>query len=385
MNDWKLEDWKQRNNDYLVNDEKSEAFKKVLFQEPSIYKIDTNAIVSNIGKKMIGWVDRHSDTSIVCDKNYSFYSNGTFMIELNEALVVPDTCDILVKTNGNYVLYENSHHSKEVYSWILFKNNILDVGIMISNLLQCRKVDYKSQVKKTPLMINTRWAGSNYYHWMHEAVPRLQILKEKELLGKYELVWIGRNNLRSYHKESLIALGINPSTIIYIDQLVHFERLAFLSILHCGAFHHEQSVYLNRHFSALKAKEEQTLGTSKRIFLARRYGTVRALACEKQENMICKQLDLVKIYMDNYSVGQQVKIMSEADYVLGPHGAALTNVVGLSSGARVVEMMPRNSIHPLYWYLSAISNLKYSMVVSEIADERQSLIPDMLELECYSK
>jgi capsular polysaccharide biosynthesis protein len=60
------------------------------------------------------------------------------------------------------------------------------------------------------------------------------------------------------------------------------------------------------------------------------------------------------------SVTEQIATFAQAELIVGPHGAGLTNIVFASPGARVIELFPAGYMLPDYWWLStSVPGLDY--------------------------
>jgi capsular polysaccharide biosynthesis protein len=60
------------------------------------------------------------------------------------------------------------------------------------------------------------------------------------------------------------------------------------------------------------------------------------------------------------SIDEEIRTFAEADIVVSAHGAALTNMLFMSSGALVVEMFPASHVMPCYWKLAgSVPGLDY--------------------------
>jgi hypothetical protein len=56
---------------------------------------------------------------------------------------------------------------------------------------------------------------------------------------------------------------------------------------------------------------------------------------------------------DAHPVADQARMFAEAELVVGVHGAALSNLVFCSPGARVLELLPADFVDPVFWAITA--------------------------------
>ncbi len=65
------------------------------------------------------------------------------------------------------------------------------------------------------------------------------------------------------------------------------------------------------------------------------------------------------------TVAEQITTFAEADWIVAPHGAALTNLAFASSGASVVELFAPDYVQGCYWKLSdCVPGLTYRYLVA---------------------
>lgn len=65
------------------------------------------------------------------------------------------------------------------------------------------------------------------------------------------------------------------------------------------------------------------------------------------------------------SVLEQIKTFSKAKFIVGPHGAGLTNLAFCNPGTKVVEFFSPNYINPCYWHLGTFYDLNYRPFIGE--------------------
>ncbi|MCB0841509.1 MAG: glycosyltransferase family 61 protein, partial [Bacteroidetes bacterium] len=68
---------------------------------------------------------------------------------------------------------------------------------------------------------------------------------------------------------------------------------------------------------------------------------------------------------ENLSVMEQAKMLSEAEAVMCPHGAGLTNIVFCQPGTKIIELLHHSAVNEMYWVISNAIGLDYSYLLSE--------------------
>jgi glycosyl transferase family 61 len=71
------------------------------------------------------------------------------------------------------------------------------------------------------------------------------------------------------------------------------------------------------------------------------------------------------------SVAEQIRTFGEAEWIVAPHGAALTNLAFASPGASVIELFPPDYVQLCYWKLAdCVPGLSYRYLVGEGREPR---------------
>ena len=66
------------------------------------------------------------------------------------------------------------------------------------------------------------------------------------------------------------------------------------------------------------------------------------------------------------SPAEQVRAFAEAECMVGPHGAGLTNLAFAPAGAAVVELFARDYVNECFWALaSTVEGLRYRYLVGD--------------------
>lgn len=199
-------------------------------------------------------------------------------------------------------------------------------------------VQIVDEKEKLPIgiLINC-FAPTNYYHWMIEALPQLELISEKTLLAGLPL-FISKSVLKYPAMQKTLDLALRGERdIIYLDDKKSYtaEKVYFISSpnnvvpnllfgercrVDCSFFRAESLRYVRD--LALRAMEqyEQARLVKKRIFIGRK-GVLRRYN-QEEVLKILQPFGFELVFMEDYAFETQVQLFSTADYVVGPTGAA---------------------------------------------------------------
>jgi len=216
--------------------------------------------------------------------------------------------------------------------------------------------------------------GKNYYHWMVDYLPGLGILEEKNLFRDLPVIFNGELTL--FQKQSLEQIGFDFSRhldpgeerVIHCSQLWATTRSSKRKTV-MGMPDWWQSEVENETLSWLRNAFLNTPphgGAGRKLYLSRGNARFRRLLNDQEvvELMLDAGYDI--IYPDQLSIGEQVSLFSEASHVVGVHGAAFTNIVFMSPGAKIMEIVGKYKPPQFYKKISGILNISHGVIEAEI-------------------
>ena len=125
--------------------------------------------------------------------------------------------------------------------------------------------------------------------------------------------------------------------------------------------------------------------SQRRIFLKRTPSRGRHLTNADEVEEICRRHGFEIIDTDGMSFEDQARTFSQARYVIGVHGAGLTNLLFRRNGKlKLLEIFTPDIIHPQYYWLCSILGFEYSAILGQLGSVRGVYAPlalDPKELE----
>ena len=203
-------------------------------------------------------------------------------------------------------------------------------------------------------------SGGNYCHWILDWLPRLSLC---ERAGPFENIVCG-NLKHDFMRESLDFLGYQDKTIIAGGDpsscVWRFETLLVpgnglvRNLCHPMQFCHPDLLRWWR--SRLSARKPH-----RKLYIPR---TNTRLV--HNETDLLNLLDGFEILdPGRHSFTEQMKIFSEAEMVVGAHGAGLTNLLFAPEGCQVLELFPPYMGTATFFNLATALNHDYDLVMAE--------------------
>lgn len=180
----------------------------------------------------------------------------------------------------------------------------------------------------------------NYYHWFIDTLPRLRLL---QLLGPAEpIVLLMPADLRTYEATSLqwcLPPGMSIE-LVGSEEPLHVERLLMPSNVRERLNAYVPIEFLDHIRSSIlrNLTEAVSADSPRRVYISRAYAGRRRVL---NENAVVKCLAIHGfdvVHAERLSLEEQVALFRNVEWIVGPHGAGLTNML-FSDHTRVLEFL----------------------------------------------
>jgi len=206
----------------------------------------------------------------------------------------------------------------------------------------------------------------NYYHWMVEAIlPLYMLCKVRE--GNARIVLpaaLGQASNLPY-VESLKLLGFGDIELTFTPcPVVKLECATWVA--GSGDPVDDFPPHVLRQFqSHVAASLALTVG-QKRLYIEREH--IRRVDNAEEVRDFLEREGFATVRLDGMSLLEQVALFAGAEFVVGPHGAGLSNLIFSPPSTRVIEFMPDTEMRPFFWLISSKMGHEYGMLPCETHD-----------------
>lgn len=226
-------------------------------------------------------------------------------------------------------------------------------------------------VNSTVAVLAVLSGDHNYFHWMFEVLPRLEILLSSGI-NIDEIDYFFANDCRySFQKETLAMLGIPAKKIIECTKISHVKaKRLIVPSLPGNTFDIPSWVcdFLRKKFlhSEIESKFDR-----KRIYINRSDAKYRRILNETEVINFLGKLGFESVTLGSMTVAEQVKLFASADVIVSPHGAGLANLVFCQPETKIIELFPPGYAKPYYWFISNHIPLDYYLLLGETDEKIQ--------------
>lgn len=293
---------------------------------------------------------------------YSFWdvpartSGETFMATLPDCRVVP-----CINPNDNqfWVTILNQDQRSLEMDQITLRPWNMDV---------LRSVNRPDEVDKATWFLERVFR--NHSHWLTSHLPKLILLKERDQL---ENVIFPPPELRTpVIDRSFEILDIDPDKYRTFDYTRPL-KVRELTVVETDRFRPELLQSVRKTFCT--PPENKT--PHRRLYISRAKAERRLLLNEKEIWPILEKLGFEKVFMEDLDFIDQITAMQQAEIVLAPHGAAITNVIFCQQGTHVVEIADLSFPNPNFYALASAMGHHYWILNAEGLGEMHPLEKDL--------
>lgn len=209
--------------------------------------------------------------------------------------------------------------------------------------------------------------ASNYAHWLTEVLPRI-VLYTRHACSKGVPLIVDEGLHPNFYESLSIAIGGNR--VVYTLAKDRRTRVQALDVVTPTGYvpytsreprlpGHSHGVFsapalwaVRDAFQHLMAQPGDAAG--KRIYVRRNAG-LRKLVNDQEISNVLAAAGFVIVSPEELSFSEQVRLFSQAEFVIGATGAALANMIFCPAGARVHVLMAQHEEMP-YWYWQRLAD-----------------------------
>ena len=216
-------------------------------------------------------------------------------------------------------------------------------------------------VSGTVASLTTRGCAINYYHFLYDSIARLGVLEATRHSSEIDAYVVP--HATRYQRELLELAGIH-GTLIQPERgkTVVADRLIVPSNPNWALQAPPDSVAWLRD----RLRPSRTTGLPSRLYLTRGTTPNTRRYCEEDE--LWPELErrgFTRVDPGKLSVQEQVNTFAEAEIIVAPHGAGLTNVTFSPRDVKVVEMFASTYVHLGLWAICEALGADYRYLVAD--------------------
>lgn len=238
----------------------------------------------------------------------------------------------------------------ESLNYQAFNDDPRPVTALIANKLSYLNRTSKNIKTATPLA--SRFP--NYYHWMINTVPRIRYLEEYQNMFQKDIKFIVPLNPPPWVTETISLLGIEPS-VEWASSPIYRADNAIVTTAPSPRL--EDYNWIKSRILKNKSRFEDGQKPNN-IYISRSSAIERRVVNEEEVVGMLKKYGFKRYLLENNSLSENAMLFSNANMVVGPHGAGLTDIIFCDGDATVVELSGKK-YNTAYKNISEKKDLNY--------------------------
>ena len=307
-------------------------------------------------------------------ENNAHFSSG--IVHAHDAWMVDPMGSLLVLDQGSRVLVEESNWHSALEYHDGFRN---DASTDWQWRWQPRQPDLT--ISQPVILARSRLCHI-YFHWIFDVMCKLWLARQMGCLSGRQ-VYLGEWG-NAFQRDLLTMLGIDPGMVLEAprgDTLIQFRDLL------APIFTFQESVKTRfsrdrgihhkgwppEYVASIREIALDHIGEPNpqkhlKLYVSRSDASYRHVLNEGDVVELLVKQGFRVIVPGQLSVRDQVSIFSQANVVVGCHGAGLTNIVWSGPGTKVLEIMPNGYDDASYRFLAPLAGCAYQCMLAETDD-----------------
>jgi len=214
--------------------------------------------------------------------------------------------------------------------------------------------------------VDDRFAVFNICHFLFDKLGRVAELDGLAIDSYFLLLD------HPYYNQVFSILGLNKTDLENATENIitySFEKL-YVSTSTCRFRHpgfnfRPEVMGILSELKSKSAIDQQELDLGKRIYIDRKGTAARDIVNQDALNAVLDKYGFVSVIFEDFGFSEQVKIVQEAEILLGVHGAGMSNAMFCDSADfKLLEIFPPMCATSDYWKLASAFNVHYDAYIA---------------------
>lgn len=221
----------------------------------------------------------------------------------------------------------------------------------------------------TAVLLYNCWNGG-YYHWVAETLTRLEGVEAyTERTGETPTLIVGPD-FGGFQRETLELLGYGPDDWVEWDYTVaDVDELVIPSVrreINRGAISPVAVDWLRERIRPAVRERVDLDRFSERVYISRDDATRRTVSNEEELFAELEARGFERYYLAEMSTAETIGLMMQAEVIVGPHGAGLTDILYADDAAVIELCRGERPDSRAYYTLASQVGLRYRNVAGAV-------------------
>ncbi len=337
-----------------------------------IFKIIYGKIIYNINSSE----SKNLDIKSIKSDHIKKFSNEDYLINrIFNGRIYTDCVEHVAIIDGNSIVKDASYQQISGELKDASNNIVLEKGTPRI------KKKYKGKIFS---LAQGASGNNNYFHWMFDILPKIRIFSENYDLN--EINYFYAPKLQDWQKKTLVKLDLDEKKFLDCFSNRHIEADQIISVDH--PWYHKGTILSQAEFmpnwiitwlKEIYLSCEKKFDNNEKVFIDRSesiYNHCQIINQEEVFDFLSKK-KFTKYKVGQLSFEEQIYLFHNAKIIVGPHGAAFTNLIFCQPNTNVIEIMPKANPNKVNKTISKINNLKYQLITTPDLRDDQKINGDI--------
>ena len=196
--------------------------------------------------------------------------------------------------------------------------------------------------------------SNGYFHWLTDTLPKIVYAKKK--YNSFIIV-LPRELRIKFILSSLKKLKIK-FFFLKKNKNYTFNKLVYIGNLYPSGNPRKKFISDMKTLLSYKSKNKR------RIYISRNKSHRRKISNEDELINLLKKFNFKTVYAEKISFDNQIKLFSSSNYVVGLHGAGLSNLIWMKEKSNILEIRPEKDLYlNCYFNLASLLNINYNYII----------------------
>lgn len=227
-----------------------------------------------------------------------------------------------------------------------------------------RRLPPVQRVEGRVLTLATRGGNGNFYHFLLDVLPRFGIYESAMGDAPVDAIYAPA---AAYQRTFYELAGLGDIPVVPSSPRTTLRA----STLLVPSMSNPHEVAPRETVAWLRDRlRPASTGGPRRLYVSRGdKPRTRRLECERDLRPHLEARGFTWVEPGGLSPQEQIDLFAGAEVVVAPHGAALTNLLWVQPGTRVLELFAANYVNAAFWSITrAVGDVEYRYLVAEGAE-----------------
>jgi capsular polysaccharide biosynthesis protein len=212
----------------------------------------------------------------------------------------------------------------------------------------------------TPILVAGNPGYQNYYHWTYQIWASILFAQSKK--NDLDSLSVLGPPLNSWRRKYIELLGEEINYIESDPNTAYFLDAAYWSDVMHGSYCFspcKKILSLLENFGSRYFQQ----GPS-RIYISRKDTLRRGVDNEDEVEHALAQRGFTSVILSTLPLTEQVSLLRNAEFIIAPHGAGLTNIVFSGQKKKLIELMPDDYLNQCFRAIADVKEFDYVGIIN---------------------